>query len=364
MEIEKGQENKPVLLDSDEIDLFDLLKKIWCRKLDIGKFIFVFIFLGIIIAFTTPKEYKASSVLIAESGSGGSPLDGLGGIASLAGVNIGGGSADSRSMSPELYQSVSHSTPFLMTLMEQQFYFADLNATIKLSDFFLEHAKSSLVGSALKLPGKLIGFFIGGEESAKSNTGNDIEILMISKEQTELLESLKNRISVEMDLKLNVVKIVVEMQDPVAAAQMVQFTQEYMTQYVTEYAISKSQMQLNSITKEYEQRKNEFENAQIRLATYRDKNKNVTSARVRSEEERLQSVYNLTFNIYNQLAQQKEAIKLQIEEDTPVFTVLEPVKVPVEKSKPKKSIILVGFTLVGGIFGVGYALLKIFLWEK
>lgn len=359
--MKEDQETIQSLLSSEEIDLIALMKSVWLRKWDIIKIVVVFIILGFVIAFTTPKEFKASSVLIAESATSGSSLGGLGGLASLAGVNLGGLNNDQQGINPELYQSVSQSTPFLIELLSQEYYFEELDKKISIYEYYSTHFKKSLISKILSIPGRILSGEGNAEEFKLEDNG---EVLQLSKSQTKVLENLKSRVFVEMDWSLNVVMMRIEMQDPLVAAEMVQFTQEYITNYVTEYAISKSQQQLNSIEEEYQQRKNDFEEAQYTLASFRDRNKNVTSARARSEEERLQSVYNLTFNIYNQLAQQREAIKLQIQENTPVFTVLEPVRVPVEKSKPKRSIILIGFALFGGIVGVGFVLIKIFVWKK
>ncbi len=346
-----------------EIDILQLIKEIWSRKITVIKVVIPFIILGFIIALTSPEEYNASSVLIAESASGGQGLGGsLGGLASLAGVNLNSIGGDSKGINPALYQSVSQSTPFLLELMNQEYYFEEVGKTIKVSEYYEDFYKKSLFSKALSLPGTVLGLFKSQESQAIGSTMNDA--YRLTKEDAKRIDNLKGRVVVDMDWDLDVVKVKVEMQDPVVAAEMVRFTQNYITDYVTEYAILKSQQQLKSIEKEYQERKEEFERAQYRLASFRDKNKNVTSARAKSEEERLVSVYTLAFNIYNQLAQQREAIKLQIQEETPVFTVLEPVRVPVEKSEPKRLFILIGFTIFGGFVGIGIVILKIFLWKK
>ncbi|MEG1485629.1 MAG: GNVR domain-containing protein, partial [Bacteroidales bacterium] len=45
--------------------------------------------------------------------------------------------------------------------------------------------------------------------------------------------------------------------------------------------------------------------------------------------------------------------EIKVKEDTPILTVVEPVVVPREKSKPKRPMILVMFTFMGGFLGCG-----------
>ena len=142
------------------------------------------------------------------------------------------------------------------------------------------------------------------------------------------------------------------MQDPMVAAQITTFTKDYITNYVTKYSLSKSNDQLDFINEQYLEKKAAFNRAQLALASFRDNNINVTTAKARTEEERLQSEYNLAFNIYNQIAQQRESIKMQLNDNKPVFTVLEPVKIPNRKSKPNTLITLLMTTFLGVFISV------------
>ena len=80
---------------------------------------------------------------------------------------------------------------------------------------------------------------------------------------------------------------------------------------------------------------------------------NIVSASVRTGEERLQAGYNLTFNVYNTLSQQYEQAKIKVQEKTPIFKVIYPAKVPLQKSKPKTRLILVAMIFLGGFIGAG-----------
>jgi LPS O-antigen subunit length determinant protein (WzzB/FepE family) len=81
----------------------------------------------------------------------------------------------------------------------------------------------------------------------------------------------------------------------------------------------------------------------------------------RTEEERLMNEYQLAFQVYSQLAQQLETAQIKVKEDTPVFSIVKPVTVPIEKSKPNRPLILIIWTFLGGIIGVGWIFGKQFL---
>ena len=90
------------------------------------------------------------------------------------------------------------------------------------------------------------------------------------------------------------------------------------------------------------------------MANFRDQNHNLESAKAKTEEEKLQSEYQLAFSVYSEVAKQLENAKIKIKEDTPIFSIIEPVSIPNEKSKPKKVVIMVIWFFIGGILGVGY----------
>lgn len=66
----------------------------------------------------------------------------------------------------------------------------------------------------------------------------------------------------------------------------------------------------------------------------------------------------LAYNVYNSLAQKLEQDRLRVQEQTPVFAVIEPAKVPLIPSSPRKVLILIGFVFLAGVLSVGYILFK------
>lgn len=353
-------QKKNSIVKEDEIDLVELTKVIWSRKWFISKIAFVFLALGGLLAFTTPNYYKSSCTLIPESISNEGQISGsLGGLASMAGIDLGGMNDGGSTINPGLYRSIAKSTPFLLELLNTKFYVKSVNQEVTLYDYFKNHRKSSLTSKIVNAPLLLVDW-ARSRLSTSSDGPEHIEQIGITmtQEEMKMILSLKELVGVTMDWELNVVYIEVQMPEPNLTAQVAKFTLEYITKYVKEYSTSKSVEQLKYIEVQYLEKKQEFEQAQIELARFQDKNQYTNTSIAKSEEQRLQSEYNIKYNVFNQLAQQREQYRLKVNEAMPVFTVLEPVIVPVKKDGPKRLLMLLVFTFFGLFFGAVFSLVS------
>jgi len=93
----------------DEIDLGELWRAIWSSKLLIIAISFVFAIASIAFALSKPDVYKASVLLApasSDSAGGMGALAGqFGGLASLAGISLGGGGTDKTGLALEIIKS-------------------------------------------------------------------------------------------------------------------------------------------------------------------------------------------------------------------------------------------------------------------
>jgi len=234
----------------------------------------------------------------------------------------------------------------------------DETLDITVFDYLDDYTKSSLMGVVKKytigLPWTILGWIRVDKEPEESMTSSPSQITQISKKQFDAIKGLKDKISASIDQKNGVISISTEFGDPFITAQIANFSVGYLTTYITEYRVEKAKTDLQFIQDRYVEKEKGYLKAQENLAQFRDANRNVQSAAARTEEERLNNTYTLAFNVYNGLAQQLEQAKIKVQEETPVIKILEPVKVPVERSKPKRSLILVVFAFLGGFIGVGF----------
>ena len=100
----------------DEIDLRELFAVLWAGKTKIIAITAVFAIASVIYALSVPNQYKATALLApAQQDSGGisGALGQLGGLASLAGVSIGGGDSSEAQVAQEIMKSWSFIEGFI-----------------------------------------------------------------------------------------------------------------------------------------------------------------------------------------------------------------------------------------------------------
>ena len=85
-------------IEEDEIDLRELWQTIVKGKKIIVLIVVIVVSLTLVYALKIPNVYKSQTILIPTAEEGGSSLGGLGGLAAMAGISIGGGG----SMSPDI----------------------------------------------------------------------------------------------------------------------------------------------------------------------------------------------------------------------------------------------------------------------
>ena len=259
-------------IDEDEIDLVEVLKTIWKDRKLILKAIGVSVFLGLVIALTSPKEYEASAKLIPESTDGSMNLGGLGGLASLAGINVGSAKPGGSAIPPELYPEVVKSVEYYEVLLKKEFFFENKNQSFTILSYFKEEAPKSLFSHVLSSPSKLISLL-------KSKEGDAVEsarfrgIIRLSKAEEDVIKNINDRVSVNVDEKSGIISVAVKMPDAVAAAEVADFTLDYLQNYITEYKISKQQQTVDFISVQYQDQKIKFEEAQEKLALFNDRNR-------------------------------------------------------------------------------------------
>ena len=114
-------ENKDMLnknqTQEDEIDLITRVKGLWSGRRKIIKITLFFAFIGLFVAVFSEKEYTASTTIVPQTSNGKSLGGKLGGLAALAGIDIGSSSNNDSGISPLLYPYIFNSVPFQKELL-------------------------------------------------------------------------------------------------------------------------------------------------------------------------------------------------------------------------------------------------------
>jgi hypothetical protein len=286
-------------------------------------------------------------------------LGGLGGLAAMAGINLN--TSTGSDLSPLVYPQIVSSVPFQLELMKTPIKFKELKEPITFYDYYTDTQKPNpILKYTLGLPGVILKA-IRGQDTVQNHIEGKNEPITLTEKQRDARLILSELVSLNVNAKEGVLTLTATMPEALSAAQLGQRAQELLQQYITEFKIKKAKANLDFIQQRFDETTRKFEAAQEKLASFRDRNKSVTLATARTEEERLTSQYNLIYNIYSELAKQLEQAKIQVKQDTPVFTIIEPVSVPTKKSKPNRPMILFIWIFLGGAIGTAILFGKDFI---
>ena len=323
-----------------EISLIEVIKKIWSQRRLIFKVCGIAVIVALVIAFSMPKEYTTTVILAPElaSADGGN----LGQLAAIAGINLQG--QDIQDLSPDVYPDIMASTPFLVGLFDIPVRDSVKQIDTSLYTYLNEHEKKAWWSYIISGPFKLLGLLSSKQDSIREPENS--RIMVISKEQSDILKNLGDRISVSVDKKTGVITLSSKMQSKKISALIADTITSYMQDYIISYRTQKARQDLDFSETLYQEAKDKYYQAQQTYATYIDENIGIISARYRTTQERLQNEMNLAFGIYNQMAQQLQLAKVKVQDMTPVYTIVQPPVVPLKPSSPKKLLILIGFVFL------------------
>ena len=357
----QNQNNFPV--DEQEIDLVELIQRMWINRGLILKLTVIFMVVGVFVALFSSKVYTASCDVVPQTsdGSGSSKMSSL---AALAGINLNQ-SMDVKALSPLVYENILRSTTFRKELMQTPIEFEKAGKAVSFYEYYTseEYNKPGIGSYIMKytigLPFTILNAIRGEQElpQMSADAGGDSQLIeTMSKEEYEVSKVLSEAVSITLNEKKGFVTITANMPEAVAAAQLAQATLSLLQKYITEFKIDKVQSNLDFVQSRYDEAKKNFEDIQFRRAKHRDANQNVIKHSARVEQEKLDAEYTLAMTLYTELAKQLEQAKISVKETAPILTVINPVTIPYKKTKPQRAMILLAFTFLGVAAGAGLVL--------
>lgn len=305
-------------INDDEIDLLSLMGVLLKRrKLIIGITLLstvVAVGLSILSLILPPEKsflpnlYQPKALMLindaSSQGGGLSALlnsSGIGGLASLAGVNVAGGSTYS-----QLAVYLAGTNSFLDAVVDR----FDLVARYKI----------------------------------EKNLRADSRM------------ALKKRLSAEFDDKSGVFSISFEDRDPAFAQQVVNFCADYFERRFSEMGLDKNKLQKDNLEVNIantfnEIRRLEMESQQLERSVSTGRSA-ASVPSIMLEVSRIKREIDAQGAVYTQLKTQYELVKVAMASETPIFQVLERAEVPDKKSGPSRGLICVVVTFAGFFFSI------------
>ena len=352
---EKIQNTTPQQPEEQEIDLIELAQKVWAGRKLVFKACGIAVLVGLVVAFSIPKEYSTSVTLAPESGgkSGGGSM---GALAAMAGINLGSSSGED-ALSPDLYPDIVSSTPFLIELFDVKVKDQKGKVDTTLYAYLKEYQRGPWWGAVMSAPFKALGWTMSlFKDKPEENGDAKLDPFHLTPDEAGIAGALSKRISITADKKTGVTTLSVTMQDPLISASLTDTVMHCLQNYITDYRTNKARHDLAFTEKLYQEAKDNYTEAQKKYATFVDANQNIILLSYRAEQERLQNEMNLAYQVYTQVSQQLQMSKAKVQEITPVYTVVQPATVPLRPAKPNKIMILIGFVFLAGVGSVGWIL--------
>lgn len=345
--------------DELEIDWMDILRRIYAIRKTLYKAAGIGVVLGIIIALSIPKQYTVTVTLSPEMGGDKSS----GGLASLASSFLGGGASSSNdALNVTLAPDIVASTPFVLDLFDTHVQTLDgeLDTTLVA---YLEEQRMPWWGYIKAVPGMAIGA-IKSLFIEEADTASVLNPFQLNEEEYQKVENLRTVIAASVDKKTAMTTVTVTLQDPKVTAIVADSVVAKLQQYIIDYRIKKAKEDCAYLEELYHERQQEYYDAQSKYAHYFDTNRNIAFQSVRAEQERLQNDMSLAYQVYSQVAQQLQVARAKIQEEKPVFAVVEPATIPLYPSNTSRKVIVIGIlflticgTIAWKIFGINY-------WQK
>lgn len=327
--------------DELEIDWMEILRKIIAIRKTLYKAAGVGVVLGIIIALSIPKQYTVTVTLSPEMGGDKAS----GGLASLASSFLGGGSNNnSDALNVTLAPDIVSSTPFILELFNTRVQTLDGEIDTTLVTY-LDEQKGPWWGYIKSAPSMAIKA-IKSLLTDRTDTISILNPFQLTYQEKSKVEYLKKQIVAEIDTRTGMTTINATLQDPKVAAIIADSVVAKLQQYIIDYRIKKAKEDCTYLEELYHERQQEYYKAQSKYAHYFDSNRNIAFQSVRAEQERLQNDMNLAYQVYSQVAQQLQVARAKIQEEKPVFAVVEPATVPLQPSGTSKKVIFAGIVFI------------------
>ncbi len=356
--------------EEEGIDIMELVRNLWNGRKTIIICTAIFIVLGLVAALTMKRTYTVTTVMVPQTGS--DSKGGLSSLAAMAGFDMGM-AATGGELSPLIYPQIVSSVPFRLQMMHTPLHYKKCDTLISMYDYALaKYDKPSVFFYVKKytigLPGVIMGAISKKPEEVAlpGGMGNDEskgpKPVVVSQNEYKMLQDMDQVVSLAVDKKEGYITLTVNGSEPIQTAELALKAQKLLQDEITNFRIEKSKSDLEYIQARYNEAKAEAERYQVNVAASTDKLQNVVTTAARVGNARAQSKYTVANTVYMELSKQLEQAKMQVKKDTPSFSIIEPVTIPMKPSNSRAKTLVI-WTFLGIVLGCGIVLVKGY-WPK
>ena len=260
-----------------------------------------------------------------------------GGLAGIAASFLGSEAAvrdGSDALNASLSSDIVSSTPFLLELLEMKIVLSGEEKAITLGKYLDGQNVpwwNYIIGMPRLIIGSVKSFFF--KKEMQNIMGDKRQgIIELTKDVSTKVNLLKKKITTSVDKKTTITEISVTLQDPRVTAIVADSIVRKLQEYIINYRTSKAREDCAYLEKLYKERQQEYYIAQKKYAIYVDTHDNLILHNIRAEQDRLQNDMSLAYQVYSQVANQLQIARAKVQEEKPVFAIIEPAVVPLSPS--------------------------------
>jgi uncharacterized protein involved in exopolysaccharide biosynthesis len=148
---------------------------------------------------------------------------------------------------------------------------------------------------------------------------------------------------------------------PQVASSLAESFLDHFTIRVRQIRTEKVRERLEFVEGRFQEAGHELETAEEQLAQFLERNQNPTTASLQFRRDRLRRQVSFKEQLYSELQSQLTQTRLDLQRQQPVVTVVEQPVPPMNRSAPKRTLVVLLSLILGGFFGIGGAFVKALL---
>jgi hypothetical protein len=169
-------------------------------------------------------------------------------------------------------------------------------------------------------------------------------IVQIDNNKAAVIGIMKSRIKLE--IKDRNLTVLTKMPNSFQSAIVGKIALENLLKFITAFKTHKQISQISYLQERVIESEERYKIAQKRFAGYKDNSLGIIIQSAQTNEQVLNNELSVAFNIYNQFSVQLEQAKIELKKETPYFSILEPISIPVISSEPQFATLLLKYLSV------------------
>ncbi len=295
MEEQKNGETK-------DFDIVWLIKYFWANRKLVCKIVAATVVVAIVLYFCKPKVFTSGASILPLSSST-AKLGNLSSLASMAGINLGSGTTDE--ITPDLFSEVATSTPSLLEIMNKPMTWTDPEDTVESLYSHVKRDTVLTVGRAIMKYTIQLPFTIKEalskepkiEAKLPSDSADESTPLVIDKIMVDCIKDLQERISIEVDEEVNIVRISCTAQNAKQSSELAQAVLTRIQESVTEFTTKNARKNLEFVQKQYDEANERYREKREAWFRYKDTHRNVIEERATLANNELYEEYNTAYQM-------------------------------------------------------------------